>query len=442
MKKIDKKKNLAITFSDAMKSIDKNRNYNEFNEMNSSIYFLETMNYADDEINKMMSSQLISNYNKYKTSKKTYQNMLKRNKEYLFKRFLNFDALKKKEKEKEDKIKSKKKIKINPLFERLSKIKINFNNANKNESKEENIKSQKLLLTSHNVPFFPKINKSFKGKEEKKNILRYPLNKKSNLEELFSKTKFENSRYLSKNHNKDETVMENNIQRHSNKNFLKNIYNQCLNRIETFESQAQEKLKLKISYSQKKEKQKTLENSLYNNDEDMNKYLIENINKFNKNNKKKKVNIDKQIKDMKLKRDPILKLSPEFAYKNRKPLLALFNCNNEDEDNINKKNLYEELTKKDSIILKNLEKDNRNVNLLMKRLDEDQIKYKKGGYYFMTEENEDELLNLQTKKKEYSKKNKETKQNILTKNNDENNIIKSENEESPKKILTKNYDNN
>ena len=30
----------------------------------------------------------------------------------------------------------------------------------------------------------------------------------------------------------------------------------------------------------------------------------------------------------------------------------------------------------------------------------------------------------------------------MTKNNDENNIIKSENEEIPKKILTKNYDNN
>ena len=54
-----KKKNLQITFSDAMNQIDKNRNFNEYNEMNSSAYFKETMNNADEEINKMMSSPLI-----------------------------------------------------------------------------------------------------------------------------------------------------------------------------------------------------------------------------------------------------------------------------------------------------------------------------------------------------------------------------------------------
>ena len=68
---------LQITFSDAMNQIDRNRDYNEFNEMNSSAYFKETMDNADEEINKLMSNPLISYYRKFKRSNNYYPKLLK-----------------------------------------------------------------------------------------------------------------------------------------------------------------------------------------------------------------------------------------------------------------------------------------------------------------------------------------------------------------------------
>ena len=123
--------NLMITFSDAMSAVDKSRDYNEYSEVNSSGYFIDTLNNAEDEINKMMSSPLISSFRRYKRTDKMYPYMFNKNKEHIFKKFwyLNEDLKKEKEREKEKQMELRKKYKVNPIFERLSKIKINFSNT-------------------------------------------------------------------------------------------------------------------------------------------------------------------------------------------------------------------------------------------------------------------------------------------------------------------------
>ena len=133
-----------ITFSDAMNQIDKSRDYNEYSEVNSSEYFRETLNNAEDEINKMMSSPLISNYKKYKRTDKMYPYMFNKNKEYIFKKFflLNEQMNKDKEREKAKKMMLKNKYKVNPFFERLSKIKFRFNKI-KTEANEEKEKKMR-----------------------------------------------------------------------------------------------------------------------------------------------------------------------------------------------------------------------------------------------------------------------------------------------------------
>ena len=206
------------------------------------------------------------------------------------------------------------------------------------------------------------------------------------------------------------------------------MYQECLKRIDRLETEVNErqlKTKLNISPSKKLENQIFLENRIYNQDSSMNKYLIENINIFNKANEKKKVNIAKQIEDMKLKRDPILKLSNEFVYKNRKPLLSLFSYESKEEnENQVKKSPLAELKVKDALIMKNLEKDNRNKNLLIKRLEEDQTKYKKGGYFIITNSDSDI---------EFMKNNNE--QNIKDDNDNMNIINNNKSVEFPDKIL-------
>ena len=88
--------------------------------------------------------------------------------------------------------------------------------------------------------------------------------------------------------------------------------------------------------------------------------------------------------------------------------------------------------------MKNLEKDNRNMSLLMKRLDEDQMKYKKGGYYFMITENvkENEKSEKIKKNKDYPKENIDEEKKILVKTNDDN-ILKPSLYESQKNIPIK-----
>ena len=125
---------------------------------------------------------------------------------------------------------------------------------------------------------------------------------------------------------------------------------------------------------------------------------------------------------------------------NRKPLLKLFNINNtegEEENKNIKKGPLARLKIKDAMIMKSLEKDNRNKNLLLKRLEEDQIKYITKGYFFDIEEDEEEEPKVQTKKDNNDiNKTMSTENNIIDKlNKDENNIKKSN--ESQKNILLK-----
>lgn len=437
--KMKKNRNIKITFSDAMNKIDQSRDYNEYSEINSSAYFRDTMNNAEDEINKMMSSPLISNYKKFKRSKKVYQNMIKKNKEYMMKKLLLLNDNTKEDKEKQkEKAKIKKKNKRNEIYDRLSKIKINFSNYKKNELSKEKNGTQKVLLTTGNVPFFPKINKNYKGTASYKK-----LKSVQNHNERFLKTNLDKNRFLSRISDKSLMNSEDNQQKFFKRNYLRNMYDDCIKEIENFELQSQEKkdLKdLKVSANTKLEKPKLFGNNLYNEDTSMNKYLIENINKFNQNNHKKKVNIAKQLEDIRLKRDPILKLSEKFAYMNRKPLLTLFSSsNNEEEKNKVRKNPLIDLKIKDDLIMKNLEKDNRNKNLLLKRLEEDQIKYKKQGYFFMTMENDDELNKVIYKSKENEiNKSIDIGHNILIKSNDMDNMLyKSSCYESQRNMLYK-----
>ena len=441
--KLSNRHKLMITFSDAMNAIDKSRDYNEYSEINSSQYFKDTLNNAEDEINKMMSSPLISNYRRYKRTDKMYRFMFFKNKDYIFNKiyFINEDLKKEKKREKEYQMElRKKKYKVNPTFERLSKIKINFSNT-KTEANEAKDKKnvQKLLLTSSNIPFFPKINKNFNGTT----MFNKPFNKKRNFEDY-------NSKYFSKTHDKNLNLIntKEKLLYSKSKKSLKNIYNNCLKSIEKFETNSQEKIDIKFSSNMKLEKPKPLENRLYNDDTEMNKYLSENINIFIKNNQKKKVNIAKQLRDLRLKKDPILQLSEKFAYLNRKPLLQMF-CNTDEENSKGKKGPLLKLRIKDQYIMDNLEKDNRTKNLLMKRLEEDQIKYKKGGYFFVTEEDEEENINDKDKNKDKDKDKNKDKKTILNKiadieqetiniqSNDNINDINKPGYESQRNILIK-----
>ena len=435
----NKDQKYIIFFSEAMNRIDERRDYNEYNEVNSSAYFKDTLYRAEDEIDKMMSSPLISNYRTYKKPKKLSMNMIKKNKNYILNKLFLLtekakkDEIKRKEMEKE-KNKKKKKYKVNPIYERLSKIKINFSNLKKDDN-DENQKN-KLLLKTGNISTFPKINtfnkNNNKQKENKgKILLTVPGPKKRNFDENLFKDKImqtSTNRYFAKTHEKNLDNWEDKPIRSSNNKFLKSMYQECLKRIDRLETEVNErqlKTKLNISPSKKLENQIFLENRIYNQDSSMNKYLIENINIFNKANEKKKVNIAKQIEDMKLKRDPILKLSNEFAYKNRKPLLSLFIYESKEEkENQVKKSPLAELKVKDALIMKNLEKDNRNKNLLIKRLEEDQTKYKKGGYFIITNSDSDI---------EFMKNNNE--QNIKDDNDNMNIINNNKSVEFPDKIL-------
>ena len=230
--KLSNKHKLMITFSDAMNVIDKSRDYNEYSEINSSEYFRDTLNNAEDEINKMMSSPLISNYKKYKRTDKMYPYMFNKNKEFIYNKifFLNKELNKEKEREKERKMQLRKKYKVNPFFERLSKIKVNFSNTKTEANEETEQKNvQKLLLTSGNMPFFPKINKNFNG-----STMFKPFNKKRNWEEIIYKNNFDNNtRYFSKTHDKNLNLnnTKEKLLNSKSKKSLQNIYDNCLKSI-------------------------------------------------------------------------------------------------------------------------------------------------------------------------------------------------------------------
>ena len=332
----------------------------------------------------------------------------------------------------EEKEKKKKKIKMDSMLKRLKKI-------NKNKFKfpeEEENENQKKNLNYETDSFLPKINTS-----KTLNIVRYRKIEESEEKEIGTDWKRLNSENknvlmtvsnsLSKNYSlKDKKVKDkiNNyssitaksffftqkknkhIEKDNKKRFdtLENMYTNCIKGLEYLEFLEETKPKLTNIKSYKIDKNIDLEKRIYNKDNLMKKFLVENISALNKDKThKKEEQILKDYVQLKLKKDPIIKLSEKFAYFSRKPLLSLFNYDDREEKT--KNSFLAQLKLKDKHIMKKLDNDNRDMNLLMKRLDEDQKKYERGGYFIMTKEKENDKKTIKLKK---IKINIERKNNI------------------------------
>ena len=402
----DKKKESKMYFSDAMNKIDESIDYNEYSEVNTSEYFKNSLYKAEDEIDKMVSSPIMTNYKKYKNKKLSLSPRRKKN--LIFKRIqwlnernrnresekrirINSDSIKEKFYEiNKDNIKTiiKKKIdnqrlhinsqNLLPLINSSSKtIEVNANNktlnSQKNELNIEEKEKENYLMTEPNNPsnsinnsINRKLNKDYYNhilSEKKRNVLIEKRNRDlPNLEKLTS------------------------IDFNSSRQTLDSIYLKSIKELETlrlYKEKETERLK-KINLLKNK-KDKRLKNSMFKNrDKTMKAFLNENIKELSKDKNNREQKIMKDYVEMKLKKDPIIRLSEKFAYANRKPLLTLFHY--DEEKKIIKDGPLAKLKVKDKKIMKKLDDDNRNTRLLMKRLDEDQEKYTSGGYYFMTKD--------------------------------------------------------
>lgn len=391
-----------IYFSDAMNQIDQSIDYNEYSEVNSSDYFRETLYKAEDEVDKMMSSPLMSNYKKYK-KKKISMNLIKKNKDYIFRKI---KWLNDKENQKRIDINKKKsKNKLDSMLKRLKQI----NTNNKNSEEKEQIQNQKTIKNETNS-FLPKINtlKSFnidkknqindsdefglisdrnKKEEEKKHIMLTISNSLSKDYSLNNKSiKMRNNNYSSNETKSFYYTQKENKSNNKNRVDRENIYLKCIKGLKTLESfENNDQLQLLNINIYKINKSKDIGNRIYKKDNIMKRFLEENINALNKEKKdKKQEQVLKDYVKLKLKKDPIIKLSEKFAYFNRKPLLTLFHCENKEEKE--KNGPLAKLKIRDKNIMRKLENDNRNKNLLMKRLDEDQIKYIKNGYFIINKD--------------------------------------------------------
>ena len=133
-----------IYFSDAIKQIDESLEYNEYSEINSSDYFKDSLYKAEDEVDKLMLSPLMTNFKRYKNKRKKLSlDLLKKNKDVLINKI---KLLNEKCKEKE----ITEKIKKITKSEKLKKLKIrkrNFDNIlNVLESAEDQNKNLYLNL--------------------------------------------------------------------------------------------------------------------------------------------------------------------------------------------------------------------------------------------------------------------------------------------------------
>jgi len=401
------KKKASIYFSDAMNQIDESIDYNEYSEINSSDYFKETLYNAEEEVDKMMASPLMNDYKKFKTKKIT-MNLLKKNKDYILKKIKWLNEKNKNLKNIEI---NKKKINLNSMMKRLKKI--NRKNTLKNLEEIEESKKELNIKTNTNV-IFPKINLSQtinnnknkikeedlrtitterKGINEDKNILltegniskSLSINKKINNERNDNNQLF----YFTQKRSCDSNIFDNRnkLNYSSNKQILDNMYLDCMKGLKSLEIyEKNESQKLINAKSYKIKRSKDIVNKCK--DKIMQKFLVENINELNKHKYNKEEKIMKDYIKLKLKRDPLVKLSEKFAYFNRKPLLTLFNCDNKEEKII--MSPLAKLKIKDNDIMMKLENDNRNKNLLMKRLDENQTKYIKEGYFIMNKDKDQE----------------------------------------------------
>ena len=402
----DKKKEAKMYFSDAMNKIDESIDYNEYSEVNTSEYFKNSLYKAEDEIDKMVSSPIMTNYKKYKNKKLSLSPRRKKN--LIFRRIqwlnernrnresekrirINSDSIKEKLYEiNKDNIKTiiKKKIdnqrlhinsqNLLPLINSSSKtIEVNANNrtlnSQKNELNIEEKEKENYLRTEPNNP---------------SNSINNSINKKLN-KDYYNHILSEKKRnILIEKRNRDLTNLDKlkTMDFNSSRQTLDSIYLKSIKELETlrlYKEKETERLK-KINLLKNK-KDKGLKNIMFKNrDKIMKAFLNENIKELSKDKNNREQKIMKDYVEMKLKKDPIIRLSEKFAYANRKPLLTLFHY--DEEKKIIKDGPLAKLKVKDKKIMKKLDDDNRNTRLLMKRLDEDQERYTSGGYFFMTKD--------------------------------------------------------
>ena len=437
------KKNSSIYFSDAMNKIDESIDYNEYNEINSSDYFKETLYRAEDEVDKMMCSPLMSNYKKYKKPKISI-NLLKKNKDYLLNK-LKWLNEKSKQKMTIDVNKKKKKINLESILKRLNKInsKKVKQSEEKGEEKGDEIKNQITSFNNENS-YLPKINtlKTFnidktnkinetlvedginterkKLNNEKKNVLLTISNSISNKYSLNNKIKKRNNDVINNNKTKSFYYTQKRKEDIENKKrveSLENKYLNCVKGLETLKLYEQNKeykyLNAKINNLNKS---RDIDSIIPIKDKVMKKFLEENIDALNKDKAaRKQEKIMKDYVKLKLKKDPLVQLSEKFAYYNRKPLMTLFNF--DDKQIKERYGPLAQLKIKDKKIMRNLDNDNRDKNLLIKRLEEDKIKYQKGGYFIMSKEKDNSI-----KKKKNRTINFETNYNNEYNNEFFNNI--------------------
>ena len=402
----DKKKEAKMYFSDAMNKIDESIDYNEYSEVNTSEYFKNSLYKAEDEIDKMVSSPIMTNYKKYKNKKLSLSPRRKKN--LIFKRiqWLN---------ERNRNRESEKRIRINSDSIKEKLYEINKDNIKKIIKKK--IDNQRLHINSQNL--LPLINYSSKTIEvnannrtlnsqknelnieekEKENYLRTEPNNPSNSINNSINKKLNKDYYnhilsekkrniLIEKRNRDLTNLDKltSMDFNSSRQTLDSIYLKSIKELETlrlYKEKETERLK-KINLLKNK-KDKGLKNIMFKNrDKIMKAFLNENIKELSKDKNNREQKIMKDYVEMKLKKDPIIRLSEKFAYANRKPLLTLFHY--DEEKKIIKDGPLAKLKVKDKKIMKKLDDDNRNTRLLMKRLDEDQEKYTSGGYFFMTKD--------------------------------------------------------
>ena len=180
----------SMYFSEAIKTIDKNIDFNEKSKANTSDYFKDTLSKAENEIDQMMSTSILNNYKRYRNKKYTLRSLRKRKGTIISNKFWWNDknALKRKQTKRYTNSMNKMKTKINK-----DEI-ILYCNEKKDEGKKINLKTINVL---------PKINSNY-----------FLLNNenKDNFEEkednFFSESRREsksiNSKTINNNWNKNE----------------------------------------------------------------------------------------------------------------------------------------------------------------------------------------------------------------------------------------------
>ena len=404
------KKDKTLYFCKAIDKIDESIDYHEYSEVNTPDYFKNSIYKAEDEIDKMVSSPIMTNYKKYK-NRKNISLSPKRRKNLIFKKIKWLNKLNKNRE-------SIQKINSISIKEKLYKIR----NKNLKTFYKEQIEKQKLHINSQNL--LPKIisssktievnanNKVNNSQKIKLNLKKIELkenvngilepNNASNTINNTANSKLIKSYYnnnnnyfdtktkisLIKRRNKNNLDIEkiNTKECNSSRQALDSIYKRCIQELETlrlYKEKESEKLEKINDYNSKKGK--SLKSHIFKNkDRVMKSFLTENIKELNEDKKNKEEKLMRDFIQLKLKKDPIIKLSEKFAYINRIPLLTIFNY--DDKKKIITNGPLAKLKIKDKKIMKKLDDDNRNTKLLMKRLDEDQEKYTSGGYFFMSKD--------------------------------------------------------